>query len=405
MDISRIDLNEFIPDIKATTGLSEVSVIGNLDLLKEPRAAIMNSRQGKTPDSSAQWIKSTTELVKLLLEHKAVVISSVGMTTWELVTYQVGAAEGSLILVIPDIEPEMQDGLARRIVEEFELQNARILFIFPDIDTMPDKNYRRLPKKDFWIASISDRLYPVSVRNGGNQSKVVELFSIIAGRVSLKFQIDYDKSKGSGFSPDTLPKPTPLENWESLTHWTRTCIEPWPGETKAEYYRSILDRNAGYSHDGFNTLCRILRDMKLRASDKLIRGGYKTVSWTEVPPWELQDKIHWRHSLQRWTFEPYGIAIKKDTLIKTGLRKVLYGLDYQYRFLQEPDQPYFQAFDPEGYDWRPEKEWRHLGDVDLKQFAPEEVKIIVRTFDEAEQLGEWSPFPVVWWEGLTGENV
>lgn len=380
--------------------MGEVSVIGNVELLKEPRAAVFNSRQGKTPDSASPWLKSTSEVVKLLREHNAAIISSLGMTTWEVVTYLTGALEGSLILVLPDIEPEAQPGMARSVTEDFSLEKSKVLFVFPDKETLPEKNYLRLPKKDFWIASMADRIYPVSVRPGGNHTRILELFNIIPGRVSQKFKIDYEKPSGSGFHPEQLPpllkKADP--DWPYLTHWTRTSIEPWLNESKAEFYRSILDRTAGYSHDGFNTLCRILQDKKILASDKLIRGGYKTVALTEVPVWGILEQIHWRSALQRWTFEPYGIAIRKEKLAEAGVRKVLYGLDYQYRFCLEADRPYFQAYDNEGYDWRKEREWRNVGDVDLSVFEPEDAVVMVKTLDEAEELGEWSPFPVKYWE-------
>ncbi len=360
----------------------------------------MNSRQGKTPDASAQWLKNTAELVKILVEHKAVVISSLGMTTWEVVTWLVGSEEGSLILIVPDIDPEYVPGFVRGVIEDFQLVNSKLLFIFPDKEAKQSKNYRKLPKKDFWIASLADRIYPISVRNGGNQSRIIELFSVVPGRVSDKFVVEYQKPSSQIFHPDQLPKLKDKGDaeWEFLTHWTRTAINPWPGETKAEYYRSFFQQSEGYSHSGFNTLCRILRDMTIMGSDKLIRGVIKTVSLTEIPPWQINRLIRWRSPLQRWTFEPYGIAIKKGRLNEEGCRRVIYGWDYQYRFLQEDDRPYFQAIERDGYDWRQEREWRCVGDLDLKKFEPRDVKVIVHTFEEAEQLGEWSPFPVVCWE-------
>ena len=383
-----------------------MTVVGNVDLLKEPRAAIFNSRQGKTPDSAAIWLNNTIELSKLLVDHKAAVISSLGMTTWELVTWQVAALGGSLILVIPDVEEEAIPGMARSVVEDFELEGVKVLFIFPDREVLPDKHYRRLPKKDFWIASMSDRIYPVSVRPGGNQSKIVELFSIVPGRVSDKFVTDYEKPRGSGFHPEELAKLRPGEagEWDYLTHWTRTAIEPWPGESKAEFYRSFTERSSGYSHDGFNTLNKILRDMTIFGSDKLIRGGNKAVSLTRLPVWQIAGQIQWRGALHRWTFEPYGIAVKKSKLESLGARKVLYGHGYQYRFCSEADRSFFQSYDTDGYDWRSEREWRITGDLDLRKLGPEDAVIIVRTLAEAEELGEGSPFPVKYWDEFGVEN-
>ena len=380
--------------------MEQVTAAGNIELLKEPRAAIFNSRQGKTPDSSSTWLNSTIELTKLLVDHKASVISSLGMTTWELVTWQVSASGGSLILVIPDIDEGGISGMTRSVVEDFELEDTRVLFIFPDREVKPDKHYRRLPKKDFWIASMADRIYPVSVRPDGNHSKIVELFSIVPGRVSDKFMVDYEKPRGSGFHPEELAKLRSggEDEWDYLTHWTRTSIEPWPGESKADFYRSFTERSAGFSHDGFNTLCRILRDLTIFGSDKLIRGCFKSVSLTELPVWQIAEQIKWRGGLHRWTFEPYGIAVRRDKLENMGSRKVLYGHDYQYRFCREEDKPYFQAYERDSYDWRSEREWRIPGDLDLRKLGAEEVTVIVKSLEEAEELGEWSPFPVKYWE-------
>jgi hypothetical protein len=305
-------------------------------------------------------------------------------------------------LVVPEIESSVIMGMARNIIEDFQLEGSRLLIIFPDLETTPEEKYRRFPKRDFWIAALADRIYPVSVRPSGNLARLVELFSIIPDRVSDKFKVDYVKPAGTGFHPEKLAifEPDFTGDWDYLTHWTRTAIDPWPGESKAEYFRSIVEGAGGYTHSGFNTLCRILRDLQIVGSDRLIRGDYRMVSFTESPPWELCKLIKWRPQLLRWTFEPYGIAIKKDKLSALGARKVVYGLDYQYRFLQGDDKAYFQAYDPEGNNWREEREWRYMGNLDLRRFNPEDVKVMVHTFDEAEKLGEWSPFPVVWWEEL-----
>ena len=376
-----------------------MTAIGNLNLFKEPRAAIINSRQGKTPDSSAQWLRNTLDLVEELLKNNAAIISSIGMTTWELITWKVSNAGGSLILVIPDIDPAIIPKVAENIISDFEIDTDRVLMIFPGLEAKPEDKYKKFPKRDFWIASLADRIYPVSVRPNGNQSRLIELFSIIPRKVSDKFKIEYEKPAGASFHPSQLPPLIQDEGreWDYLTHWTRTAIEPWPGETKAEYYDSIAAAASGYSHDGCHTLSRILRDMRILASDKLIRGGFDVVSLTERPPWELSKVIKWRSSLLRWTFEPYGIAIKREKLESLGARKVIYGQKYQYRFLQSGDRAFFQSVESEG-DWREEKEWRLLGNLDLRKFLPEDIQIIVHTFDQAEELSEWSPFPVMYWE-------
>ena len=400
MDTSRIDLNVKIPGIAATTGLTEVTLAGNPALLNEPRAAVFNSRQGKTPDSASPWLRTTLGMVDKLAGNGAVLVASAGMVTWEMAAWKAADSGGSLILVIPEIEPELIPGFAENILRDFELDEDRTLLIFPPQEAELEARYRKFPKRDFWIAALADRLYPVSIRSTGNLARLMELFAIIPGKVEDKFRIDYTRPSGSPFNPAALPKLAEREpgEWEYLTHWTRTSIDPWPGESKAEFCRSIAEAASGYSHDGFAALNRILRDQRIFATDKLIKGGFNVVSLTELAPYELSKAIKWRGRLLRWTFEPYGIAIRKEVLEAMGARKVIYGHDYQYRFLQGDDRAYFQSAGKDGDDWRGEKEWRFIEDINLNTFTPDDVKVIVQTFDEAEELGEWSPFPVTYWE-------
>ncbi len=408
MNTSRFNLNERIPGIAATTGLVEVTIAGNPDILGEPRVAVFNSRQGKIPDSASPWLQNTLELTANLAGNSAALVSSAGMITWEMVTFKAAECGGAVILLLPEIEPALIPGLADNILRDFELDQDRTLMIFPDPEAELELKYKKFPKRDFWVAAIADRLYPVSIRSSGNLARLMELFSIIPGKVEDKFRIDYAKPSGSPFSLAKLMKlagraEEEEDDWDYLTHWTRTTINPWPGESKAEFCRSLAEASGGYSHDGYGTLCRILRDKRIFASDKFIKGGFEVVSLTELPPWELSKMIKWRSRLLRWTFEPYGIAVKRDVLEGLGARKVIYGHDYQYRFLQGEDRAYFQSAGRDGNDWREEKEWRFPEDIDLKLFSPDDVKVIVHTFDEAEELGEWSPFPVVFWEQFGAE--
>jgi hypothetical protein len=401
IDTFTLNIDHYIPSIAGITGLSEVTAVGNADILSEPRATILNSRQGKIPTADALWVRTTLNLNEELVKNGAVILSSVGMTTWELVTWKTGALGGKVILVLPEVETRLIPGMVERLLSDFKLEPSRTLMLFPPMEAQTDERYRKFPKRDFWISAMADRIYPVSVRNSGNLNRIVELFAIIPDKVSVQFRIDYTKPQAI-FQLDKLPvlEVDEGQEWQYLTHWTRTALEPWPGETKADFYHALSFATAGFPRDGFHTLCKLLKDQKILSSDKLIKGRFETVSFTEKAPWELHQLIKWRPSLVRWTFEPYGIAITMDALEKAGARQVIYGYDYQYRFLQGDDRAFYQAFDPEGSDWRQEAEWRFLGDLDLSRFQPEEVIVIVQTFEEAEILGEWSPFPVKWWDSF-----
>ncbi len=186
--------------------------------------------------------------------------------------------------------------------------------------------------------------------------------------------------------------------WDALIHWTRKTANPWPGETKADFYAAFDTKENGYPRSGFHTLKRILKQRRLMASKKLIRGNKSVVSLTECLPWELAKLVKWRPGLFRWTFEPYGIALNRSKLESLGARSVIYGEDYQFRFLQEQDIPFFQSCGHDENNWREEKEWRHLGDLDLTLFQPEDAIVFVYTKEEAEELCRESPFQVMCWE-------
>jgi len=107
--------------------------------------------------------------------------------------------------------------------------------------------------------------------------------------------------------------------------------------------------------------------------------------------------VKWRPSLLRWTFEPYGIALSREKLSSLGARPVIYSEDYQYRFLQEMDRPFFQSGGHDKNDWNQEQEWRHIGDLDLSQFSLKDVLVFTLTEEEANLLRNESCFPVMSW--------
>ena len=375
-----------------------VSVIGNLSLLDKRTAAVLNSRHGKHPDAGAEWIRKTLHLVQELVESNAVILSSVGMFTWELVTWKAAACGGKFIIVIPDVSQNDAAEIASEITRNFHLDADNTLFVFPKDLPNSFESFTDFPKRDAWIVALAETLYPVAIRPGGNLETAIE----VSSKVNEENRIPYVKeTKRSPFS--NLEIVNPQNNvlpWNSLTHWTRKTANPWPGETKADFYAAFDREENGYPRSGFRTLKRILKQRRLMASNKLIRGDKAVVSLTECLPWKLAKLVKWRPGLFRWTFEPYGIALNRSKLKSLGARRVIYGEDYQFRFLQEQDAPFFQSCGHDKNNWREEKEWRHLGDLDLNLFQPEDAIVFVYTKEEAEELQSESPFQVMCWEDL-----
>ena len=118
----------------------------------------------------------------------------------------------------------------------------------------------------------------------------------------------------------------------------------------------------------------------------MIRGSTPAVSFTERPPHELEDIVRWHRGLIRWSFEPYGIAVLKDTLLTLGVKQVIYGEEHVFRELPKAETFRFQLVKPDGNDWAEEKEWRLSGDLDLLRIPREHVVAIVPTREEAATL-------------------
>jgi len=372
--------------------------IGNQALLSEPRAAILNSRQGKFPAPNAPWLGKTLEAAAELVHEGQVVVSSVGMFTWELVTWKGGACGGKVIIVVPGKRKQDTAEIARNISNDFALDLERTLLFFPENGPQQPEFLEGFPSRDRWIIALADRLYPISIRSRGNLAQMIERLSN-AAKVETKFAIPYaNAERHSWLRHINIIHPTksPL-SWGYLTHWTRATASPWPGETRAEFYSSFDGESSEYPRSGFHTLRRILSERRIRASKQLIRGEQSVVSLTACLPWELTKLVKWRPSLLRWTFEPYGIALSREKLSSLGARPVIYSEDYQYRFLQEMDRPFFQSGGHDKNDWNQEQEWRHIGDLDLSQFSLKDVLVFTLTEEEANLLRNESCFPVMSW--------
>lgn len=289
------------------------------------------------------------------------------------------------------------------------------------------------PIQDRVVSKLADQLWVMSLRRNGNWHRLIETrlqdLSRPSGNVRL---IDGDVSLSEPFgqelhangavrwclteTEDRIQQP-PTEQApqidrpaksatrtatsdflarlnrgeEFLTHWTRRSAGPWPGESEAEFLDGYIlsdspDRSA------LGTLSQILRDRVLRASDVGIRSNQPVISFTAVPLTELVTRRHFQTHRRRWDFEHYGLCISRDVLAATlGTRPAIYGDDEAWSKLAPKDQPLFQKARSEsefagGIDWTQEKEWRHVGDIELAKLPPDQWFVFAATTIEALQL-------------------
>ena len=134
----------------------------------------------------------------------------------------------------------------------------------------------------------------------------------------------------------------------------------------------------------------------LLASSRLIRNGYQVVCFTSLNLFQALGSRVYRTHLRRWDFEPYGICIARCCLEQRGARPVVYGDDETWQQLADNEQPCFQWIgSTTGADWRGESEWRHVGDLDLRQLSPRQAFVFVPSADAKQSLASISRWPII----------
>ena len=183
-----------------------------------------------------------------------------------------------------------------------------------------------------------------------------------------------------------------------LTHCTRASEGPWPDQDSDEYLDHLILDRPDAVHSALSTLARIVTQRRLLASGRAIRGGTPVVCFTAVGVAELQRLRTYRAHRRRWDFEPYGISVARDWLQRRGCRPVTYGDEALWRRLPADQRPYFQrdrAGQRRTIDWSVEREWRHIGNVELDGLPPDAGFVFVPSRREAECLTGLCCWPLV----------
>jgi hypothetical protein len=222
---------------------------------------------------------------------------------------------------------------------------------------------------------------------------------------NLKSQIPRQETSIANRATLVLPPPA-ADAWNFLTHTTRACVGPWPGQSCEEYLDSLLDARPDADHAPLAALMRIVSQRRLIASDHTIRQGHRVVSFTEVPLAEISQLRVFRSHRGRWDFEPFGICIRRRWLEERGAKRVIYTGNSDWKRLPDSEQPFFQyvrqldstktprAGESLGIDWSLESEWRHVGDLDLTTLPAADALLFTSTAEAARKLLEISPWPV-----------
>ena len=181
-----------------------------------------------------------------------------------------------------------------------------------------------------------------------------------------------------------------------LLHWTRRRVGPWPDQTDAGFLDDLIFRSPRKDHREVASLRRILATEQIFAGNDLTRDPRPVVCFSDVTFEQLKELRTFRPHLSRWDFEPYGIAIRKSWLIDQGAAAVVYGDETAWESMPDDQRAFFQLNDPKGnVDWSVEREWRVLGDLDLRKVPVDAAAVFVRTVEDAKEVAAFCRWPIV----------
>lgn len=194
---------------------------------------------------------------------------------------------------------------------------------------------------------------------------------------------------------DGKPEIKPLGAWATdyLNHWTRFARKPWPDRNELNQFDPLFFESTG-SLSPLGTLLRILASRTLLASGALIPQKQRVVCFTEVPLTEFSQRRIYRPHLSRWDFEPWGISIRKSTLQRLHARPVEYG---SQELEVAANQPMRRLAPDEALSqsefWKGEREWRVVGDLDLRQISRKDAVVFVPDMAAATTLAAYTDWP------------
>jgi len=402
---------------------------GNKEIFHTVTACVLNSRKKRTIDYTTTWLEVTIKIMEQIIEEGYTVISSLGMLIYEVPTFIATIHNLPLIIVLDSYLPAYLPKLQQAVFYDkysniFNIEKSLFVSPFsPDVKLPGAKTNKaeRLFIRDYWVVTLAKHIFIAEVRSGGNIEKLttqalsngkkVKVFGpkkfntdtagneklLAAGAEELTIDIS-NKAKESKIlsihsKEEFLEDSVVLD--EYLFHYTRAYAGPWPTQPLSVYIQSLIVKDNGFAHTGFDTLCRILKEQRIRASNKLIRDKISVVSFTACLPSELYDIRRWNPGLIRWTFEPYGIGIKTKALAKLSVKPVIYAAKDEFYRLPVEERYRFQLHLPPKIDWSKEKEYRIIGDIDLNNFSTQDIMIIVANKNEAAIIRQEFALPVI----------
>ena len=198
------------------------------------------------------------------------------------------------------------------------------------------------------------------------------------------------------FQPVILePEEVPPDQF--LLHWTRRRVGPWPDQTQNSFLDDLIFSNSRSDHSQLSSLCRILASRRIIGSANLTRDTKPVVCFSNLSLEQLKTRRVFRPHLSRWDFEPYGLAIDRELLKELGARRVVYGDNSSWNSLSPSARPFFQTRRSanQKIDWELEREWRIIGDLQLKLIPRDRAFVFVASEEQAGVVASLCHWPIV----------
>ena len=382
------------------------------------RFALFNSRKPRRVSPLDRWVRLTAALAQRIGGDGHTLVAGLGPLPCDLAV-RCSLDAGGAVEIHLDPEPRSAQGFLRRhryaeFLSHPRTRLAAAAAAVPLRPGTPDRNVCSAADVAVVVAARADgtmeSLGRSRLRDGrtllvcppdGSAGTAGNARLLAAGARTLAWaqaeeairQAEGGPTPGGAPFPalgDRFPAP-----WPYVVHFTRACPAERPGQSRWEFVGELAASRDPQFHGGLRILECILREGRLRAGGRLIRGGFPVVSFTAAPPADVARIARWARHLGRWTFEPYGVGLSRRAARRHGLRPVEYGADRDYARLAPDDRWRFQAARTGGADWTEECEWRARGDVDLRSLRSGDGIVVVPDDASARELLHVSPFPIL----------
>ncbi len=342
-------------------------------------ALLLCSATGRYPRGDDPWVRAMVAAADHLAREGFRLVASTGLPAWELAAFLAGERGLELELVVPGMEAPAR---GRDLTAALGLDPGRTRLEF----TGPGEPRELMLRRDRLALERAEVVFPIALRPGG---RLETLLKECRDRVEVReeFRVPWPRRnwrpryalEGARLDPGWSEQE---EGW--LFHWSASRAGCWPGEPPAAFYRELLACPERYVRDAAATLGKMLAEGRVRGSGWRMPGGRAAVSLTALDPAGAVPLMRWRQRWRRYTFEPFGLAIRREAVERLGGGPVAYLAPGQ----QPPagaDRLFFQSAGRVG-DWAAEREWRLPGDLPLDRLEPGELLAVAADPPSLEKL-------------------